>query len=392
MAHGVAHGSALYEREERGAGVAMMARRTGSARMGCRVAPALQWAYVAVVSALLLALAGCGVGGGQGVTPAVTAAITPVARPEPAVMLGAAVQYDALKNDQHYRQLVRDDFVMVTPENEMKIGAVEPALGVFDFTRADAIVTFARANGLFVRGHTLVWGQGLPGWLVNGHFTRDQATAILKAYIQAIVGRYRGEVVAWDVVNEAMDGSQLADNYWLRTIGPDYIPLAFQWAHAADPHAKLFYNDWGDDEVGPKFDAIFSLVTSLRKQGVPIDGVGIESHIGFGAAFQPQAVVTNMARLKAAGLDVEVSEIDVQIGALPGSTTQQLQEQADIYGQMASICRAAGNCHIFTTWGVCDRYTWISQVVKTPQEPLLFSASYQPKPAYAAVVHALGGV
>ncbi len=342
---------------------------------------------------LMATLAACG----QTVAPVraptrATIVITPTsARAKPAIFFGTAVLYQTLQTDLEYRRIASDKFNLLTPENDMKFGVIEQRQGTFDFSRADAIMTFARANSLWVRGHTLVWGQDLPDWLVNGHFTRQQAIDILKTYILTVVGHFKGQVIAWDVVNEAMDGSQLKNTFWLQTIGPDYIPLAFEWAHQADPQAALFYNDWGDDEAGPKFDAILSMMNTLRSQGVHVDGVGMETHIGFGATFKPEDVATNMARLKAAGLSVEVSEMDVQLGGLPGDSNAKLQEQADIFGQMATMCKAAGNCRSFTVWGVCDRYTWLTKVVANPQHPLLFDANYQPKPAYAAVVKALGG-
>lgn len=342
---------------------------------------------------LTVTLAACG----QPVAPTrppvrATVVITPtLARARPAIFFGTAVLYQTLQTDLQYRRIASDKFNLLTPENDMKIGVIEPRQGTFDFSHADAIMTFAKANGLWVRGHTLVWGQDLPDWLVNGHFTRQQAIDILRTYILTVVGHFKGQVIAWDVVNEAMDGAQLKNTFWLQTIGPDYIALAFGWAHQADPQAALYYNDWGDDEVGPKFDAILSMVNTLRSQGLQVDGVGMETHIGFGSSFKPEDVKTNMERLKEAGLDVEVSEMDVQLGGLPGDASTKLQEQADIFGQAASICAAAGNCRSFTVWGVCDRYTWLSQVVAGPQQPLLFDANYQPKPAYAAVVKALGG-
>lgn len=321
-----------------------------------------------------------------------TVVITPAAsRAKPAIFFGTAVQYQLLQTDLQYRRIASDKFNLLTPENDMKFGVIEQRQGTFDFARADAIMTFARANGLWLRGHTLVWGQDLPDWLVNGHFTRQQTIDILKTYILTVVGHFKGQVIAWDVVNEALDGSQLKNNFWLQTIGPEYIPLAFEWAHQTDPQTALFYNDWGDDEIGPKFDATLSMINTLRSQGAHVDGVGMETHIGFGSVFRPEDVVTNMARLKAAGLDVEVSEMDVQLGGLPGDSNTKLQEQANIFGQVAAICKAAGNCRSFTVWGVCDRYTWLSQIVTSPQQPLLFDVNYQPKPAYAAVVKALGG-
>ena len=305
------------------------------------------------------------------------------------VVLGAAVGYGHLTTDLQYRVTVQKYFGLLVPENEMKFDVIEPKQGIFDFSQADALLGFARANGMLVRGHTLVWGEQLPSWLTTGSFTRDELLQILRMHIETVVGHYRGQVVAWDVVNEAFDGNQLRNNFWLQHLGSDYIADAFLWAHEADPQAKLFYNDYGDDEVGPKFDAILQFMTRLRAQGVPITGVGMEMHLGFGTPPDVQAVKTNMQRLREAGLETAVTEMDVQIHDLPGSLNDELREQATIYGEMAAACRAAGNCHYFVTWGVSDRYSWLQQVLGYADAPLLFDTKYRPKPAYYAVRDAL---
>ncbi len=319
--------------------------------------------------------------------PDTVATATP--RAVPPVILGAAVSYDHLRNDTQYRETIRQYFNMLVPENEMKFEELEPKRGVFDFSRADALVGFARVNGLWVRGHTLVWGEQLPAWLTEGSFTRDELSQILKTYIETVVGHYRGRVIAWDVVNESFAGDQLRENFWLQHLGPDYIRDAFLWAHEADPQAKLFYNDYGAEEPGPKFDAILQLMTKLRAQGVPISGVGMEMHLGFGAPPDAHAVEENMQRLRKAGLEVAVTEMDVQIVNLPGLLDTKLREQATIYGEIATACRTAGNCHYFATWGVSDRYSWIPQFTGHADAPLLFDTSYRPKPAYYAVHNAL---
>lgn len=310
----------------------------------------------------------------------------------PSIMLGAAVDYNYLVNDAKYRETLKSNFSLLVPENDMKFAALEPSQGVFDFSRGDALVNFAHSNGMWVRGHNLVWGEHLPDWLTHGKFSRDQVIAILKNHIETVVQHYRGNVIAWDVVNEPFDGAHLRDTFWLRAIGPDYIAMAFTWAHEADPNVKLYLNDFGDDEIGPKFDAILNLATSLRKQHVPIDGIGMEMHIGFGAPANPHAVAVNMGRLKATGLEVEVTELDVQIHNLPGSLKDKLNEQATIYGEMASVCRNVGNCDAFITWGLTDRHTWLTSILNHPDAPLLFDQNYNPKPAFFAVKSALYGL
>jgi endo-1,4-beta-xylanase len=309
----------------------------------------------------------------------------------PSILLGAAVDSNHLLHDSQYRATLQSNFSLVVPENELKFEATEPEQGAFDFSRGDALINFAHEHGMWVRGHTLVWGEHLPTWLTAGQFTRDQVIDILRIHIQTVVRHYRGNLISWDVVNEPFDGNYLRDTFWMHTIGPDYIAMAFKWAHEADPDAKLFLNDFGDDEIGPKFDAIYHLVTTLRSQGVPINGVGMEMHIGFGAPADPHAVSMNMSRLKAAGLEVAVTEIDVQTSKLPGTMDDKLREQATIYGAMATACRQAGNCHAFVSWGVTDRLTWLTHIVGPHEAPLLFDENYQPKPAFFAVKDALYG-
>lgn len=355
-----------------------------------RLRAPLGWLTLAVVIGGMLT--GCRVTG----TPSkIASPITaPTARPlatAPSILLGSAVDYNLILNNAQYRETFRSNFDLLVPENEMKFAELEPAQGKFDFTQADTLVNFALSNGMWVRGHTLVWGEHLPDWLTKGKFTRDQVIAILKTHIQTVVSHYRGNVISWDVVNEPFDGANLRNTFWLQMIGPNYIAMAFTWAHEADPTAKLFLNDFGDDEIGPKFDAILSLVTKLRSQGVPINGVGMEMHIGFGAPADPHAVATNMSRLKAAHLEVAVTEIDVQIHNLPGTTQDKLREQAIIYGEMATACKDAGNCHAFVSWGFTDRYTWLTSILGYQDAPLLFDQNYKPKLAFYAVKAALAG-
>ena len=349
---------------------------------------ALLW----IVLIIGMATSGCRVA--QSPPPVFTPVTSLAANPTqamPSILLGAAVDYNYLNSDSTYRETLKSNFSLLVPENDMKFAALEPAQGAFDFASGDALVNFAHSNGMWVRGHNLVWGEHLPDWLTQGKFNHDQVIAILKNHIETVVRHYRGNVISWDVVNEPFNGAHLRDTFWLRTIGPDYIAMAFTWAHEADPNAKLYLNDFGDDEIGPKFNAIYALATSLRQQHVPIDGIGMEMHIGFGAPANPHAVKVNMSRLKSAGLEVEVTELDVQIHNLPGSLQDKLNEQAAIYGEIATACRNAGNCDAFITWGLTDRHTWLTAILGHPDEPLLFDQNYHPKPAYFAVKAALYG-
>jgi endo-1,4-beta-xylanase len=299
--------------------------------------------------------------------------------------IGAAAAMGPLRNEPVYAETLRREFNMVVAENAFKMDALRPSATTYNFTDADALMAFAEQNGMAVRGHTLVWHSQLPGWLTSGNFNRDQTIAIMRDHITTVMGRYRGRIVHWDVVNEAMaDGTgQLRTNsFWHQRIGPEYIALAFQFAREADPDAVLYYNDYEAEGLGQKSDAVFNLVSSLRSQGVPVDGVGWQMHkIN---PFRIQAQHTqNAQRLAALGVEISITEMDVRI-ALPSDATE-LQQQALAYDDATRFCLTTPNCTSLTTWGFTDKYSWVPSVFSGFGDALIYNASYQPKPAYFAI-------
>ena len=324
----------------------------------------------------------------------VTASPTPILSLQQLVaprglVVGVSVAPDWL-TEPAYSRLLTQNFNGVTPENAMKWEVIHPEPDVYDFSQADAIVEFAIENDLKVRGHTLVWGNQLPDWVKQGNYSREQWIEILRQHITTIVGRYNGQVYAWDVVNEAVaeDGS-LFNNFWLQVIGPDYIPLAFEFAHAADPDALLFYNDNGGEGSNAKSDGIYRLVQGLKEQGVPIDGVGLQMHVGLGASPAEEELSANLQRLADLGLQTQITEMDVRIQASDAQMEQRLAEQADIYRQVFSLCLQAPSCTAFFTWGLTDGHSWIPGYTGNPDAPLLFDENYLPKPAYDALIQLL---
>jgi len=304
------------------------------------------------------------------------------------IQIGAAVAARSLWAETLYAETLGREFSMITPENAMKFGPLHPGRDSYDFGDADSIVDFARSRGMEVRGHTLVWHNQLPGWLMGKSWERHELIEILREHIMAVVGRYRGRVVAWDVVNEAVaDDGSLRDAIWLRGIGPDYIDMAFRWAHEADPQARLFYNDYGGEGLGRKSDAIYDLVQGLLSRGVPIHGVGLQMHIGLWPFPSPQDVAANISRLDAIGLEVHITEMDVRM--VSPVTDEKLAEQALIYGDMLGVCLSARNCKAFVLWGFTDRYSWIPQFSPGSGWALIFDESYRPKPSYNALSDAL---
>lgn len=304
--------------------------------------------------------------------------------------IGAAVQLYPFQKDANYRSLLAREFNLLVPENAFKFAYVHPTPEGYDFSGVDPLMAFAKDHNMKVRGHPLIWHEQLPTWLDEGEFTRDELLEIMHKHIQTVVGRYRGQVSAWDVVSEALnrDGS-LRDTVWLRTIGPEYIDLAYRWAHEADPQAKLFYGDYANEERGRKPDAMYHLVANLRQRGVPLDGVSLQAHRWLDAPPNPEALVENMTRHKKLGLEVHFTEVDVQIQRGTGSLEKRLAMQADAYATILKSCLIVKNCTAFVTWGVTDRYSWIVGLTGKQDAPLIFDESYRPKPAYYALKQVL---
>jgi endo-1,4-beta-xylanase len=305
--------------------------------------------------------------------------------------IGAAVEVNALQ-DQDYSGLLAREFNLVVPETAMTFRSTQPGRDRYNFSQGDELVAFAREHGMAVRGQVLVWDHQLPDWLVQGDFSRAEWKQLLRDHIQTKVGHYRGELIAWDVVNEAIDDNGLLrDTIWMQNIGPEYIALAFRWAREADPEALLFYNDHLGEGLNRKSQAIYALVSGLLRASVPIDGVGMQMHTWLEGPPEPEALAANMQRLADLGLLVQITEMDVRTQYHSISEEEKLDLQAKMYRQVLETCLAADNCNAFITWGVTDRYSWIPGYTGSPDMPLLFDREGRPKPAYEAVRQALMG-
>jgi len=302
--------------------------------------------------------------------------------------IGSAVNMTPFRGETIYQDTLRREFNIMVAENAFKFDATQPARNTYNFTDTDALVDFTQANNMRMRGHTLVWHNQLPAWLTGGSFSRDEAIAILKDHISTLVGRYKGRVWAWDVVNEAIDDStgMLRNSFWLRSIGPDYINMAFEFARASDPDARLYYNDYSIEGMSAKSNAVYNLVSGLKSQGEPIDGVGWQMHQIAGFRIQPQNQ-TNAQRLADLGLDISITEMDVRL-ILP-DTPDQLQQQALAYGDAINFCLTQSNCKALVMWGFTDKYSWIPGTFSGRGDALIYDTNYQPKPAYFALKNVL---
>jgi endo-1,4-beta-xylanase len=213
---------------------------------------------------------------------------------------------------------------------------------------------------------------------------------VLRGHIRTVVGHYRGKVTEWDVVNEAIDDKgAMRDSVWMRVIGPDYIDLAFQWAHEADPDAKLYYNDYELEYPGAKADAVAALVRGLVDRDTPIDGVGFQAHQLTVRKPTPTTFEAALRSYADLGLDVAITELDVGI-YLPAKPAN-LEEQAVIYRDALATCLAVSRCRTLVTWGYTDKYSWIPGELAGFGDALPFDAAYRPKPAAKALRTELAG-
>lgn len=312
------------------------------------------------------------------------------------ILIGAAARPSCLK-ETNYAEVLAREFNMLEPEDALKWEVLRPDPQSFDFSQADQLVDFALRHNMKVRGHTLVWHRQNPPWLTDGRFTSAQLSKLLETHIKTVVGHYRGKISAWDVANEAFDEQalgKLRDTIWydrpgigLAGSGTAYLAQCFRWAHEADPEALLFYNEADADEVNAKSDALYAMLRDFKRQGVPIDGVGLQMHI---SNLHPDvaSISANIGRFTALRLQVHITELDVSlpVDAEGNASSADLQQQADIYRQIAAACLAHPGCTAIQTWGFTDKYSWIgSHSKKTRGAALPFDRNYRFKPAYGAL-------
>jgi endo-1,4-beta-xylanase len=305
------------------------------------------------------------------------------------LLVGAAVALHYLRDDPEYAAVAKREFNVIVAENEFKWESFRPDVSSFEFSKLDAMVEFAESNCMKLRGHTLVWHRQNPAWLTSSTWTRARAIEIMRDHISTVVGRYKGRVFSWDVVNEAIDETgRLRPTLWLDAIGPDYIKLAFYYAHRADPDARLYLNDYGIEGLNIKSNGAYEVFRDLLAKNVPIHGVGWQSHVSNGFRITKDHQI-NARRLAALGLEISVTELDVRI-RLP-STPEELAQQALAYGDMVRFCLAEKNCKALLTWGITDKHSWIPDWFPGEGDALPFDRNFQPKPAYTAMMRALRG-
>lgn len=300
-------------------------------------------------------------------------------------------------SDPKYSAVVAHEFDSLTAENEMKWYAIEPSPGTFTFDAGDRLVEFAEKHGMRVRGHTLVWHNQLADW-VKGLKGEELKKAMLR-HVRETALRWKGRIAQWDVVNEAVDDSgKLRANSPFTSLGPSYLADAFRAAHAADPAAELYYNDYDIEAFDSKKTlGAYELVKGLKESGVPIHGIGFQMHVDPRNWPSSEEMQRNFERFAALGLSIELTEIDVPLGEIPGNREEKLAKQSDYARGVVRACLAVPACKGMTFWGLTDEHSWLSTSEwgpmkgRGPHLPLLFDETYQKKPVYDGVLRALEG-
>ena len=311
--------------------------------------------------------------------------------------------------------LIKKQFNSITPENVMKWEMIHPELNRYDFGPSDAYVAFGETNGMFIIGHNLVWHAQTPPWVfedARGNLvTRDVLLQRMRDHIFSVAGRYRGRIHGWDVVNEALneDGT-LRDSPWRKIIGDDFLVKAFEFAHAADPHAELYYNDYSLENE-PKRTGAIALAKKLQAAGVPLTGIGSQGHVTLDWPLpqEEDAMISAFGKL---GLKVMITELDVDV--LPKVDSNQeadvsrrvggnaaLNPYANGLPEAQQLALAQRYAELFavyvkhsdvigrvTFWGVTDGDSWLNSwpVTGRTSYPLLFDRAGNPKLAFAKVI------
>jgi len=307
---------------------------------------------------------------------------------------GAAVNISSLKNNTKYSEIVNREFNSLTAENAMKMKAISLGRGEYFWDDADYLVGYATKNKMRIHGHALIWYKSTPTWIESFTGSKDDWKAILHEYILAVVGRYKGKIQSWDVLNEAvLDNGTLRDCVWLQNIGSEYIDLCFQYAHEADPDALLFYNDYGHEYSSVKRTAINNLIAELKSRNVPLHGIGLQMHTSISRS--NSEIQTAVKTAAATGLKVHISEFDIRCNpsaVLSLTYTDALaaaQKEKYQVAVKALFDLPASQRYGFSFWGVYDTQSWILGEYGAPDWPLPFDKDFNRKAAYDGILAGL---
>jgi endo-1,4-beta-xylanase len=314
-------------------------------------------------------------------------------------LIGASVTPNSLKGQSG--ALIIREFNTITAENAMKPALIHPEKDRYFWTDIDTIVGFAKRNNMKMRGHTLCWHRQTADWFFKDdegkQVGKEELLMRLKDHTTNVVGRYKGSIYAWDVVNEAIDDDEKKEfrsSLWYEICGDEYIAKAFQYAHEADPEAKLFYNDY-NTENPVKREKIFLMIKKLKEQGVPIHGVGLQGHWSNKWPSSDELTRT-IEKFSSLGIDIQITEMDISVYGSkenmdenPGVfTAEREKDQVEKYKSFFEVFLKSKKISSVTFWNVSDRHSWLDNfpVKNRKNYPLLFDATLSRKKAYWDVV------
>lgn len=315
------------------------------------------------------------------------------------IMAGAAIGARQL-SDENFKALVAEQYDLVVSENSMKFGPLSPKPGEYDWKDADALVDFAEKHKMKVRGHNFVWHSQLPVWF-KSTANKDNAKKILVDHIHTVGGHFKGKIQSWDVVNEAIQVSDgqpdgLRKSPWYELIGPEYLEIAYRTARETDPKAKLTYNEYGiesdSEEDTKKREATLALLKRFKANGIPIDALGIQSHIHASGETYGKGLRELIAGAQELGLEVYLTEMDVNDDSIADDDPAVRDRAvAEVYRDYLGVALENKAVKAVVTWGVTDKATWLNGMREHRQKhanrgerPLPFDNDLQPVAAFFA--------
>ena len=319
------------------------------------------------------------------------------------LLFGAAAAWPVLRDDPDYAKHFAAECGILVPENVLKMGPVHPEPEKYNFEPADFMADFCAKNRMKMRGHTLVWHSQAWPWLKTV-VTPQNARRHLEEHIRTVAGRYKGRMHSWDVVNEAInpaDGREdgLRKTAWLEMLGPEYLEIAFQTAHEADPTAMLCYNDYGLDYDTPEQEArraaVLRLLRRLIERKVPLHALGTQAHLSAANRqnINPETLHRFFGEVTQLGLKILITELDVTDQGLPEDIEARDKAVAEVYRTYLGVAVREPALVAVLTWGLTDRYTWLAR--RSPREGgtrvrvLPLDSEYRRKPAWYAIAEAL---
>lgn len=331
----------------------------------------------------------------------------PVTLPEPSLKIlaennGIKIGNHAIRNhldDKLYTDILTAQFSVAladnTPNWYFTDGGLRPTKDTYNWKGMDEVMNFAQSHGMAIEAHHYLWGEEkwLPDWLKKGDYSKQELYEFMRQHITTVGNRYSGRVTQWTVVNEAFTRNQHLFNlndWWAdNTGGMEYIDKAFIWAREADPKSQLLLNDFNNESINDTSNAMYDYTRDALARGVPIDGIGMQMHLDGVHPPAKDEVISNMKRFGELGLDVYVTEFDVNMDNVKANVGAKDLIQENIYYEMMRACIESKVCHQFSFLGITDAETWYNHIGLKDPRPLMFDRDYKPKPAFYGIRTAL---